>query len=87
MIEFCYKKAAICESYPHKGIIFKSLKLWSRYMTDDVPNCVCLRDCCSAVLCVLVLLFGLCLLGVELHIFVGMYVVLMYLCGLVCYNT
>ena len=33
------------EPSPHKAIIFKSLKSWIRYMTDDLPNCDCYSDC------------------------------------------
>ena len=38
------------ESSPHRGIIFKFLEPWIRYMTDDVPKCVCDSYCCLFIL-------------------------------------
>ena len=41
--------------------------------------------CCFV--CCLVLWFGPCLLCIELHVLLGMFVVLPFLFGLFCYNT
>ena len=38
--------------------ILKSLKPWTRYVTDGVQNCVCDSKCCLLMLYILVILFG-----------------------------
>ena len=80
------------EPNPHRGIVFESSKPRSRYMTDDVPNCVYDIDCCLLLLWVLVLfvlllLLCLCLLWIELHVFVCIYFVFLFLCRLFCYKV
>ena len=57
----------------HRDVIFNSVRSWRSYTTDNVPNHNCYCDFRLLVLCLLVLLFVLCLLCIELHVFVVMY--------------
>ena len=70
--------------------IIESPKTWSRYITDYIPNYICESDLSFFVLSILVLLVLLLMFGllcIELHIHVDIHVVILFLCGLLCYNT